>query len=95
MGSLARALAGHDAEEVIQGTWLRAMESDAVPVQLPATTPASGKIAFTSTRDGNSEIYVIDDNGFNEFNLTNYPADDVEPTWSPNGSKIAFAALLV
>lgn len=52
------------------------------------------KIAFTSGRDGNSEIYVMDADGTNLKRLTNSPANDFEPSWSPDGSKIAFASIV-
>ena len=57
-------------------------------------TPASntGRIVFTSLRDGNAEIYVMDADGRNQENLTNHPADDRAPDWSPDGTKIAFAS---
>ena len=38
------------------------------------------KIAFTSTRGGNPDIYVMDGE------------DDSDPTWSPDGRKIAFVS---
>ena len=50
----------------------------------------TGRIAFTSLRDGNPEIYVMDADGGNQENLTNHPAYDLEPDWSPDGTKIAF-----
>ena len=40
------------------------------------------KIAFTSNRDGNREIYVMNDDGSGQANLTNNPADDSQPAWS-------------
>jgi hypothetical protein len=49
-----------------------------------------GKIAFSSTRDRNAEIYVMHDDGSHQTRLTNHPAFDDQPTWSPDGSKIAF-----
>ena len=47
-------------------------------------------IAFTSDRDGNFEIYVMDADGTAQTNLTNNPASDAVPAWSPDGTKIAF-----
>jgi len=52
---------------------------------------AASKIAFTATRDGNAEIYVMDAaDGSNQTNLTNHSSDDSFPTWSPDGTQIAF-----
>ncbi len=50
----------------------------------------NGKIAFTSDRDGNREIYVMKPDGTNQTRLTNNPEVDDCPTWSPDGRKIAF-----
>ena len=66
-----------------------------VATMAPAATtvtvaPATGKIAFTSARDGDSEIYVMNADGSGHTNLTNHPAFDEDPTWSPDGSQIAF-----
>src|SRR5438552_5177936 len=51
---------------------------------------ANGKIAFTSDRDGNHEIYVMNADGTNQIRLTNNSGADDYPTWSPDGTKIAF-----
>jgi len=45
-----------------------------------ATYPET-QIAFTSKRDGNYEIYVMDRDGTNQINLTNNPAYDGFPPW--------------
>ena len=50
----------------------------------------NGKIAFTSFRDGNHEIYTMNLDGSNPVNLTNNSAADFDPSWSPDGSKIIF-----
>ena len=52
----------------------------------------SGKIAFTLARDGNREIYIIDDNGKNLRRLTDHPAADKTPVWLPDGNHIAFCS---
>jgi len=54
--------------------------------------PARGTLAFVSERDGNSEIYVVNVDGTGLQRLTNDPALDVEPAWSPDGKRIAFAS---
>jgi Tol biopolymer transport system component len=50
------------------------------------------KMLFVCQRDGNSEIYVMDADGSNQMNLTNNPAVDEYPCWSPDGEKIAFVS---
>ena len=51
---------------------------------------AAGQIAFISDRDGNREIYLMRADGTGLVNLTNNPAVDEGPVWSPDGSKILF-----
>ena len=48
------------------------------------------KIAFVSYRDGNAEIYTMNPDGSQQTRLTNNAADDTDPNWSPDGTKIAF-----
>ena len=64
----------------------------------PIWSPDGNKIAFESERDGQQEIYVMNADGSVQTNLTNnsspdYLADCCYPrqSWSPDGSKIAFA----
>ena len=51
---------------------------------------AQARIAFVSDRDRNYEIYLMDDDGKNQRNLTNNPDRDLAPSWSPDGTRIAF-----
>lgn len=51
-----------------------------------------GQIAFQSDRDGGFEIYVVNADGTFPSRLTNNPAVDVFPAWSPDGARIAFTS---
>ena len=59
---------------------------------LPAWSPDGSQVAFTSTRDGNSEIYIANRDGSGLRRLTNHPSIDISPTWSPSGTQVAFTS---
>ncbi len=52
----------------------------------------NGKIAFTSWRDGNPEVYTMNADGTKPRNLTNNTVFDGAPVYSPNGRHIAFVS---
>ena len=54
---------------------------------------STAAIALHSSRDGNSEIYVMDTDGSNMVRLTTNSTSDSDPNWSHDGSKIAFVAV--
>ena len=58
----------------------------------PFWSPDGSRIAFTSQRDRNDEIYVMDADGSNQRRLTNDPAQEWWSSWSPDGSRIAFVS---
>ena len=49
-----------------------------------------GKIAFSSDRDGNPEIYSMNADGSGLERLTYGPQYDTNPVWSQDGQHIAF-----
>jgi Tol biopolymer transport system component len=66
------------------------------PVRFSASSvvPGSGTMAvevmpgYPSVRP--TEIYVMNPDGTNPRNITNHPADDGDPAWSPDRTRIAF-----
>jgi len=83
------AIARDDAGNTASATPISITISNASP---PPPTPVSGRIAFVSNRDGNSEIYVMNADGTGQTNLTNNSVAALELVWSPNGAKIAFVS---
>ena len=55
-------------------------------------SPKGDKIVFTSTRDGDPEIYLMDIDGSNQTRLTFEKGYDGGPFFSLDGSKIVFRA---
>jgi dipeptidyl aminopeptidase/acylaminoacyl peptidase len=53
---------------------------------------AEKKIVFSTKRDGNWEIYSVREDGTDLARLTNHPARDYWPAWSPDGTRIAFVS---
>ena len=49
-------------------------------------------MAFSTDRDGNIEIYAMNADGSDPVRLTDDPAVDEQPDWSPDGAKIVFTA---
>ena len=71
----------------------QAEEEPETPVLAGAFGPladAGDRIAFTSDRDGDREIYVMNADGSDPRRLTTSAGDDAFPAWSPDGNRITF-----
>ncbi len=73
------------------GSGFRMLAADA-----SATAPSGSRtgpfVVFMSQRDGNWEIYRVNQDGGGLTRLTQNPASDGLPVWSPDGRSIAFAS---
>jgi TolB protein len=57
----------------------------------PAWSSDGAKIAFSSSRSGDSEIWIADQNGGGAHRVTSLKGPDVSPTWNPKtNAQIAF-----
>ncbi len=55
-----------------------------------AKAPTTPKILFTSARDGNREVYIMNPDGSEQARLTQHPENDMNAVWSPTGEQILF-----
>jgi hypothetical protein len=60
------------------------LTGDAADDSSPAWSPDGQRIVFTTTRDGNQEIYVMNADGSGAANLSDNPATDVLADWAPS-----------
>ena len=56
----------------------------------PVWSCESGRVAFVSDRDGNPEVYVMDEEGNGQLRLTYNRAEDTNPAWSGDGKRVVF-----
>ena len=54
--------------------------------------PSTPKILFSSNRDGNREIYMMNPDGSEQVNISNHPGNDTGAVWSPTGEQILFVS---
>lgn len=62
----------------------------------PAWSPRGDAIAFSADKADddafNPDIFIIDVNGSGLTRLTDWPSDQVDPGWSPDGNRLVFAS---
>jgi Tol biopolymer transport system component len=56
----------------------------------PAWSPDGTKIVFSSSRNGDNDLYIMDREGTNQQQITDLDGNELVPDWSPDGESIAF-----
>ena len=74
-------------------TFTRGSDGKLADDSMPDFSPDGRRIAFTSNRDQQGEIYVMNRDGSGQKRLTRRAGDDWSPRFSPDGTKIAFTQL--
>jgi Tol biopolymer transport system component len=69
---------------------LRKIMDDTAVATEPAFSPDGSRIAFTSTRDGQPEIYIMDADGTSAGRLTNSPGADGDASFAADGQAVVF-----
>lgn len=76
------------------GSYRRLMAVDVLPVTnenvSAAWAPNGASLTFASTHDGDYEIFIMNADGSGVMPLTHNSACDIHPTWSTDGTQIAF-----
>jgi TolB protein len=57
----------------------------------PSPSPDGKRFAFTSTHEGNQEVYTAAIDGTSLVRLTQSPGHDAHPCWTPDGRSVVFA----
>jgi TolB protein len=64
-----------------------------LPITLKgAPVKPSGQVVFVSARTGNLDLFRMDYDGNNLDQLTESTYSEIDPDWSPDGSKIAYSS---
>lgn len=99
----ARTLLFNSPASGSRNLWTSQLDGNARPRQITAVTgdaiahsslsPDGMRVAFVSFAAGNSDIWVQNVDGSNPRQLTNDPAADSWPVWSPDGRSIVFTSV--
>lgn len=74
------------------GTGLKSLITDGEFNDEPVISHDLKRIAFKSTRGGNTDIYIFNRDSRQILRLTRHPSYDSRPSWSPDGKHLVFVS---
>ncbi|MFN8378503.1 MAG: DPP IV N-terminal domain-containing protein [Anaerolineae bacterium] len=93
-GGSSAAIAATAAPGQNEPTPLPAALATGVPTatQLPEALEVQGSLAYVVRENGQSDLWAAPVGGQSPIRITNSPADERDPVWSPDGRQLAFAS---
>ncbi len=78
----------------VDSTGIPILGSTPVPTAtvVPSALAVRGSIAYVAREKGQTDIWALNIGSRAPIRLTNSPADDRDPAWSPDGTKLAYAS---
>ena len=71
---------------------LRPVLTDSFANIQPALSPDRTRIAFSSSREGSYDLYMMDADGSGLRRLTTDPGTEGEPAWTPDGTRLVYSS---
>ena len=90
VSDLPQATATNPSEILPTSTPAQTVSPTGVPTPVPTRIGGSGEIAFASQRTGVLQIWIVNAGNQQMRQVTNLPDGACQPSWSPDGKKLAF-----
>ena len=92
------AFVGYDEQGASEGVYIGSpdatgftrLTNETGRAEWPSWTPDGTKIAFASNRNGNMDIWIMNQDGSDQTLFVDSPASESEPAWSPVRNEIVY-----
>lgn len=84
----------NDTDPVATNVAVNNVAATAIPTAtgLPEALRARGSIVYTMRERAQTDLWAVDVGSLNPIRITNDPADERDPEWDPQGTRLAYAS---